>query len=74
MAFSASPIIQEPLKAVMSTLELFSESEELEGVLKGLNDVNLRRIRFFAEVKAALKEKHGKKPEAEEIRKFHGSL
>jgi PHD/YefM family antitoxin component YafN of YafNO toxin-antitoxin module len=62
-------IIQEQLAAVMSTLELFSENEELEGVLKGLNDVAQGRTRSFAEVKAALKEKHAKKAEAQEAGK-----
>jgi hypothetical protein len=59
-------IIQEQLAAVMNTLELFSESEELEGVLKGLRDVTQGRARSFAEIKAALKSKYGKKPEAQE--------
>jgi PHD/YefM family antitoxin component YafN of YafNO toxin-antitoxin module len=59
-------IIQEQLAAVMNTLELFSEKAELEGVLKGLNDVKEGRTRSFAEVQAALRNKHGQKPEKEE--------
>ena len=59
-------IIQEQLAAVMNTLELFSESEELEGVLRGLNDVAQERTRSFAEVKAALREKHAQKTETPE--------
>ena len=58
--------IQEQLAAVMNTLELFSESEELEGVLKGLRDITQGRTRSFSEVKAALKSKYGKNSEAQE--------
>jgi PHD/YefM family antitoxin component YafN of YafNO toxin-antitoxin module len=54
-------IIQEQLAAVMNTLELFSESAELEGVLRGLNEVAEGRTRTFAEVRAALKKKHATK-------------
>jgi predicted transcriptional regulator len=59
-------IIQEQLAAVMNTLELFSEKEELEGVLRGINDINEGRTRSFAEVKAALKNKYAKKQEGPE--------
>lgn len=59
-------VIQEQLAAVMNTLELFSESVELQGVLKGLNDITQGRTRSFAEVKAALRNKYGKNPEAQE--------
>ena len=58
--------IQEQLAAVMNTLELFSESKELEGVLKGLRDITQGRTRSFSEVKAALKSKYGKNPKAQE--------
>jgi len=58
-------IIQEQLAAVMNTLELFSENTELEGVLKGVADVTEGRTRSFAEVKAALKNRHAKKTEAQ---------
>jgi PHD/YefM family antitoxin component YafN of YafNO toxin-antitoxin module len=66
-------IIQEQLAALMSTLELFSESQELEGVLRGLNEVSEGRTRSFSEVKAALKKKYAAKvPEAQKERSAAG--
>ena len=66
-------IIQEQLAAVMNTLELFSENQELEGVLRGLSEVTEGRTRSFAEVKAALKKKYATKaPQAPKERSAAG--
>lgn len=53
-------IIQEHLASVVSTIEMFSEHSELEGVLAGLRDVAGGRTRSFAEIKESLRNKYGK--------------
>lgn len=55
-------IIQEQLAAVMNTIEMMSESSELEGILAGMRDISEGRTRSFSEVKAALRKKYGDKP------------
>ena len=52
-------VIQEQLASVMNTLELFSEEQELAGVTAGLKDISEGGTRSFAEIKAALRKKHG---------------
>ena len=56
-------VIQQKMAALMSTLELFSDRVELEGVLRGLKDISEGRVHSFAEVKATLKERYAKNDE-----------
>jgi hypothetical protein len=52
--------IQQHLAALLSTLELFSDKVELEGVLRGLKEIGEGSIHSFDEVKATLKERYAK--------------
>ncbi|HEY0701989.1 MAG TPA: hypothetical protein VGD60_04400 [Candidatus Acidoferrales bacterium] len=46
--------MQQKLLSVMNTLDLLSESKELQGVLAGADDLAAGRVRTLAEVEAAL--------------------
>jgi hypothetical protein len=58
-------VIQQKMAALMSTLELFSDRVELEGVLRGLKDIGEGKVHSFADVKATLKERYAKINEEE---------
>lgn len=50
-------VMQQQLAAVMNTLDLLSESKELQGVLAGIEDMLAGRVRSLAEVEAELAKK-----------------
>ena len=52
-------VIQEQLVSVMNALEMLSDSDERKGLIAGIQDLKSGRTRPFADVKAALREKHG---------------
>jgi PHD/YefM family antitoxin component YafN of YafNO toxin-antitoxin module len=49
--------MQQQLASVMNTLELLSESKELEGLLAGIQDMQAGRVRSLAEIEAELAKK-----------------
>jgi len=48
-------IMQQQLLSVMNTLELLSESEEIAGVMAGIEDMKAGRVRSLAELETELK-------------------
>jgi PHD/YefM family antitoxin component YafN of YafNO toxin-antitoxin module len=48
-------IMQQQLMSVLNTLDLLSESKELQGLLAGIGDLNAGRVRSLAELEAELK-------------------
>lgn len=52
-------IIQEQLASVMNALEMLSDPDERKGLIAGIEDLRSGHTRSFADVKAALREKHG---------------
>ena len=52
-------VIQQQLAAVMSAIELLSDSNERDGLLAGLQDVEEGRIRPISEVRASLRKRYG---------------
>ncbi len=50
-------IMQQQLATVMNTLDLLSESKELQGVLAGIEDMVAGRVRSLAEVEAEIAKK-----------------
>jgi PHD/YefM family antitoxin component YafN of YafNO toxin-antitoxin module len=49
--------MQQQLTSVINTLDLLSESKELQGVLAGIEDMLAGRVRSLAEVEAELAKK-----------------
>jgi predicted transcriptional regulator len=49
--------MQQQLASVTNTLDLLSESRELQGVLAGIEDMAAGRVRSLAEVEAELAKK-----------------
>jgi PHD/YefM family antitoxin component YafN of YafNO toxin-antitoxin module len=49
--------MQQQLDSVMNTLDLLTESKELQGVLAGIEDMAAGRVRSLAEVEAELAKK-----------------
>lgn len=48
-------IMQQQLTSVMNTLELLSESQEIAGLLAGIEDMKVGRVRSLADLEADLK-------------------
>jgi PHD/YefM family antitoxin component YafN of YafNO toxin-antitoxin module len=48
-------IMQQQLTSVMNTLELLSESQEIAGMLAGIEDMKAGRVRSLADIEAELK-------------------
>lgn len=59
-------VIQQQLAAVLSAMEMLSDSHEKDGVIAGIMEVGEgRATRSFSDIKAALKNRYGAIPETD---------
>jgi len=52
-------IMQEQMKAVMNTLDMMADSDEVAGLTAGLKDVAEGRVRSLADIRAGLRKSRG---------------